>query len=541
MSNTLDRLLNGKQIVAVVCNQLGDSGKGKISDYFSEWADVIARGTGGANAGHTTVVNGIKRIFHLIPAGIVYDSAGKVNILGNGMVIDLGVLCGEFDALEKDGGSYKNLMISKDANLVLPLHLEIDQGNKSQKSGGIGTTGRGIGPAYTDKIARRGVTINDLYDKDTLAAKLKKLYENFEEQRVGNVTKEILKTKPVNIRRLQEIFIKSENGELSVNRLVDLTYEYIPNLIELYQESNSQRINIASKVEETIEYLKPYAERIKPFVRDTIGEMHTFRGKGKKILLEGAQGLLLSIEFGTNPYVTSSDCSINGTATGVGLPANAIDLPLGVVKFPFMTRVGGGPFPTEIGGKLSEDYCAEDEGRAHTLEKELLKYNIPCKLTDRGISYDHYHKIIIGLMNSKDALTQGIGLRLAADEFGATTGRPRRTGWIDAVAGKYAVGVNGPLMVLTKVDAVAGVDEFKICEDYEIKGNRVGFEKDCSFLKQVSPIYSTFKGYSNITGEQYYDELPSSLIKGIERFENLTGGHALIISTGAERSHTIVR
>jgi len=306
---SLKKLTKDVKTIAIVCNQWGDTGKGKFSDYFaSEWADVIARGTGGNNAGHTVVVNGKERIFHLLPAGIVYDGAGKINILGNGMVIDLEALVKEIAQLKGDNMTCDNLMISEDAHVIMPYHVKRDLNvNASLKSGGIGSTGRGIGPTYADKIARRGIMIKDLFSEDVLFKKVKKA-------------------------------------------------------IDFYQDA-------PVSISDVIEELKPLAKQIKPHVRDTIKEMHGFLKQGKKVLLEGAQGLLLSIEYGTYPYVTSSDCSINGTAAGVGISAGAVDLTLGVVKFPYMTRVGGGPFPTELGGPDSERYCSE--GLAHNLEFEL--------------------------------------------------------------------------------------------------------------------------------------------------------------------------
>ena len=474
----LDKLIKGIQIAAIICNQFGDTGKGKLSDFFSEWADIIARGTGGNNAGHTVVVNGKKRIFHLIPAGITYDSAGKINILGNGMVLDLEVLCGELDELTKEGLSYNNLMISEDAHVIVPYHVQKDKcKNASQKDGGIGSTGRGIGPCYEDKIARAGIMVRDLFDQDTLAKKLKKAAEKYPD--------------------------------------VD--------------------------IEQVMASLKPFAERIKPYVRDTITEMQKFAAQGKKILLEGAQGLLLSIEFGTYPYVTSSDCSLNGTASGVGISAKAVDLPLGIVKFPFMTRVGAGPFPSELGGKQSEEYCAA--GLEHNLEFELKVNGIPYSVSDSGaIKYDRRHPRIIGLMNSLDDFEKGVGIRLAGDEYGATTGRPRRTGWTDAAAARYAVGVNGSLMVLTKVDVLGGAREFGVCIGYNDSAHpSTDFKRDVKFLREAKPIVKHYAGYPDITGETDYSKLPFSLKYAIEDFEKATGGRAVIVSTGAERGHTIIR
>ena len=475
----LDDLLKGVQTVAVVCNQWGDTGKGKFSDYFaSHWADVTARGTGGNNAGHTVVVNGNEKIFHLIPAGILNDSRGQVTILGNGMVIDLLVLSHEIEELEAERLTYNHLMISKDANVIMPYHIEIDRAkNQSQKHGGIGSTGRGIGPCYTDKIGRRGIFIEELFDRDRLS------------------------------RKINAVKKKYSGQKLKINK------------------------------DEIIESLMPLAERIKPFVTDTISEMHRFMREGKKILLEGAQGLLLSIEHGTYPYVTSSDCSLDGTASGVGLSAKTIDLPLGIVKFPFMTRVGAGPFPTELGGRESELYCAEE---GHTKVDELIEHNIPHKITEEGVRYNRFDSSIVSMMNSSREFLQGVGIRLAANEYGATTGRPRRIGWTDAVAAKYAVGINGPLMVLTKPDSISGIKEFKLCFGYE---NMDDFSKDETFLREANPIYQSYNGYNDyeLNEARSYNALPNSLKRAIRDFEKFTSGRVVVISVGADREETIVR
>ncbi len=470
----LSELLNGKQIVAVVCNQWGDTGKGKFSDYFaSHWADVTARGTGGNNAGHTVVVNGKEKIFHLLPTGITQDSEGKTTILGNGMVIDLVVLCRELDELKKEGKTHKHLMISKDAHVIMPYHIDHDKRkNQSQKQGGIGSTGRGIGPCYADKIARRGITIADVVDKEKLKKKIEKASQFYSNQKID--------------------------------------------------------------AQEIINELEPFIEKIKPFVKDTVKEMHTFVKEGKKILIEGAQGLLLSIEHGTYPYVTSSDCSLNGTASGVGIPASIIDLPIGIVKFPFMTRVGAGPFTTEFGGRTSEDYCAEEI----TKVDELQKHGIPFSNSNGHISYNYQDPKIIEMMNSADEFTKGIGFRLTAGEYGATTGRPRRIGWTDAVAAKYAVNINGPLIILTKADAIAGSKEFKICYGYS---NSEYFSKDEEQLKKSKPQYKTYKGYGDISKIKKYEDLPESLKEAIEDFESFTGGKVVAVSVGAEREQTIIK
>ena len=255
--------------------------------------------------------------------------------------------------------------------------------------------------------------------------------------------------------------------------------------------------------------------------------------------MEGAQGLLLSIEHGPYPYVTSSDCSLNGTAGGVGLSARDVDLPLGIVKFPFMTRVGAGPFPTELGGRDSETYCANEE---HTKLNELVEYGINYSSDNGGIHYDCKDPKIIGMMNSDDSFIQGVGIRLAAGEYGATTGRPRRTGWTDAVAVKYAVGINGPLLVLTKPDSLSGVGEFKLCFGYRI-GTKLEthFSRDDFVLRSVTPKYHTYEGYGDISSARSYDRLPNSLRDSIRDLEKFSGGRVAIVSVGQDREEIIVR
>lgn len=482
MLEQLEKLVNNKKVIAAICNQWGDTGKGKFSDFLGvNWADVCARGTGGNNAGHTTVINGIKKIFHLIPAGIENDRYGKISILGNGMVIDLGVLCSEMDELDLGNKTYNNMMISEDAHVIIPYHIWKDkQTTATQKAGGVGSTGRGIGPAYADKVASRaGIMIRDIFNEDVLAKRLKKLSD-------------------------------------------------------FHGESFSK--------DETIAYLKKYADRIKPFVRNTMAEIQDFVRSGKKILLEGAQGLLLSSEFGTYPYLTGSDCSLNGTATGVGLCAKQVDMCLGVVKFPMMTRVGGGPFPTELGGNESEIYCAAtgDNGQPfYNLRSELESNDIPFEIKSNGqIKYDHNHKNIVALMNSSDDFQKGVGIRLSGEEYGATTGRPRRTGWTDLMALKYAVGINGPDLILTKADVMRGADSFKLGVGYE---NQSSFTRDSHALARARPIYKTFKGSNqDLSKVRDIDDVYSGLREAMDFTEKFTGGKIRVLSVGADRDETIV-
>lgn len=483
----IQKRIQESKIIAVLCLQFGDSGKGKIDDLLTHYwrPDVNARGTGGGNAGHTVSINNQEFIFHQLPAGIIHDKEGVITIIGNGMVIDIKELCKEISVLESAGFPYKNLMISKDAHIVMPWHIFKDkQKNQSQKNGGVGSTGRGIGPCYEDKIGRRGISANDLLDLTSLEKKMKKIKE------------------------------------------------YCPE----YQ------INF----EQIVQELEPYIQKIKPFIKDTITEMHSFVRKGKKILLEGAQGALLSIEHGTYPFVTSSDCTLNGTANGVGLSAQAVDLTIGLVKFPFMTRVGAGPFPTECGGQQSERYCAEEtpEGKSlNVKEAELKNNNIPHTKHQTGkISYEHNDPKIIEMINSSNELVQGIGIRLAANEYGATTGRPRRVGWTDAVAARYAADIVGPkcVLALTKPDSLAGAKSFKLCFDYYNKGiSTQNFDKDESFLRSVVPVFKTYEGYGEIGDIRKFEELPKSLRQAIKDFEAAVGREVGIVSVGPDRDQTI--
>ncbi len=511
----IHELFRGYQTVAVICNQWGDTGKGKFCDLFSsEWADVIARGTGGNNAGHTVVINGKEKIFHLIPSGIFYDGNGKINMLGNGMVIDPKALCYELDELEQEGGTYENLMISKDAHVTLPFHKAFDKKrDASQKKGGIGTTGRGIGPTYTDKIARRGIMIQDLFNIDVLESKIEERLEYYETIKIGERVKELLEN-------------KKTDPTASDGYLAEI-------------EKSFKEINIKHETERIIEELKPYSERIKPFVRDTVKELHSLHKQDKKILLEGAQGLLLSVEYGTYKYVTSSDPSLAGTIAGVGLSPVMVDIALGIIKYPFMTRVGAGPFPTELGGIESEEYCANPEINK---EWELKKYSIPYEKEGRQINYERHHPTIMEMINSDNPFTKGIGIRLAAGEYGATTGRPRRTGWTDAVAAKYARKINGPFFILTKPDSIGGCDEFNLCFGYK-DGDVMHeeFDKDTDFLRRVIPVLKKYNGCPDISEVRSHNDLPSSFKQSVKDFEGFTKGRVVIISNGPERDQTIIR
>ncbi len=467
------------QVIAVTCNQWGDSGKGKIVHALAADVDVIARGIGGNNAGHTIFHHGKEYVFHLVPVGIVYDNLGKYNIIGNGTVVDLADFSSELRLLDQAGLSYNHLMLSLDAHVIMPYHISRDKvRNQSQKDGGIGSTGKGIGPCYTDKTARVGIRIRDLFDQDGLAKKIAKAAKYYPEQNI--------------------------------------------------------------KIDEVMAQLSPFIPQVKELARDTVKELQQFLGQGKRILLEGAQGLLLSLEFGTYPYVTSSDPSLNGTATGVGLSARKVDLPLGLIKFPFMTRVGGGPFPTELAGRLGQEYCADETKK---VQAELNRYGIPYTIGEKGVSYNPHDQRIVQLMNSSDLLVKAAGIRLTAGEFGATTGRPRRIGWTDAVAAKYAVGINGPKMILMKPDCLAGIGEFCISYGYINKDNSVEteFNRDSDFLERTEPKLKGYEGYGNISSTRTYQKLPATLCLAVEDLERFTRGQVVAISNGKEPEQVILK
>ncbi len=396
--------------IAVIGMEWGDEGKGKITHYLAEKADIVARFNGGNNAGHTIEVGNNKIVLHLVPSGIMYKN--KLNVIGNGLVVDPKVLLHEIKNLEKSNVSVspKNMAISENSHVILPNHIEEDK-----KIGGtIGTTSRGIGPAYTDKVARIGL----------------KFYEFIDDS----------------------IFRKRFGSE------------------EFYNE------------------YRQYAEALKPFVKDTSLMINEALNQNKKILFEGAQGTLLDIDFGTYPFVTSSNSITGGICTGLGIAPKKIQSVLGVCKA-YKTRVGLGPFPTEITGKVGE-------------------------------------KI------------QKIG-----KEFGATTGRQRRVGWFDAVIGKYAVMVNGiDSIAITKLDVFTTVEKLKICVAYKYKGGIIkDFTTNMKILQNCEPVYEELDGWwDDITKIKTYDQLPNNAKKYLRRIEELLKVPISIVSVGPEKSQTII-
>lgn len=418
-------------VTIVVGSQWGDEGKGKIVDILSERYDIVVRYQGGANAGHTVQIGDKQYILHLIPSGILRENV--ICVIGNGVVIDPKALLEEIELLESNGISIKGrLFISHNAHLIMPYHKLLDSISESGNAR-IGTTGRGIGPCYIDKYARKGIKIVDLLDKTVLEEKIK---FNLEEK--NNLLKKVY-----------------NHEELDVNEIIK-------------------------------EYLE-FDKKIDQYITDVPTYLNNAISEGKSILLEGAQGTLLDVDFGTYPYVTSSNPTSGGACTGTGIPPTKIMSVIGIVKA-YTTRVGLGPFPTE--------------------------------LTDE----------------------EGEQLRKAGAEYGATTGRPRRCGWFDAFLLNYSRMINGiERAAITKLDVLSYLDEIKVCVGYEINGKRLKtFPTDVNQLMKVKPIYETLPGWKkNISNIKYYDELPSEAKDYLSFISEQSGFEISIISVGPSRQQTI--
>ncbi|MFH1571912.1 MAG: adenylosuccinate synthase [Gemmatimonadota bacterium] len=414
--------------------QWGDEGKAKIVDYLAVHADVVVRYQGGANAGHTVKVGDETYIFHALPVGVLYEQA--VCVVANGVVLDPEALTQEIDALAGRGFSVDGrLLISAAAHVVMPYHKALDRAaEESQGTGKIGTTGRGIGPAYRDKVARtHGVRVMDLLD----AARLR--------------------------QKLQETIAA---GNLVLTRIY-----------------GSQPLDPGAIIDE---YLA-YAERLRPFVTDTSVYLNRALDEGKEVLFEGAQGTLLDIDHGTYPFVTSSNTTAGGACTGSGIGPTRIDQVIGVAKA-YMTRVGNGPFPTELVG---------EEG-------------------------DH--------------------IRELGHEYGATTGRPRRCGWFDATIARMAGRVNGLTgLALTRLDILDSLEHLRICTAYERHGELLEeFPGDPQVLGECRPVYEDVEGWRQpTTGARTYADLPAGARRYVERLAELSRTRVRLVSVGAERDATI--
>jgi adenylosuccinate synthase len=422
--------------VVVVGSQWGDEGKGKIVDWLSEQADVVVRFQGGHNAGHTLVIDGVTYKLSLLPSGVVRPN--KLSVIGNGVVLDPRALIAEIDRLKQQGVTVTrdNLRVAENATLILPLHQELDVAReKASGKGAIGTTGRGIGPAYEDKVGRRAVRLMDLADLQMLNGKIERLLAHHNALRRG--------------LGMSEIAPRAVYDELA-----------------------------------------EVAPKVLPFMDSVWLLLDEKRREGRRILFEGAQGALLDIDHGTYPYVTSSNTVASQAATGSGLGPGAIGYVLGITKA-YTTRVGAGPFPTELA-----------EG---------------------------------------DPIGDGIGQR--GREFGTVTGRRRRCGWFDAVLVRQTVrtsGIHG--IALTKLDILDDLKEIKICVGYRLDGREIDYLPASEHAQaRVEPIYETAEGWHAVTaGARSFAQLPAGAIKYVRRIEELIGCPVALLSTSPEREDTIL-
>ncbi len=421
-------------VVLVIGAQWGDEGKGKLVDYLAQEAHLVARYQGGHNAGHTVVINDEMFVLHLIPSGILHE--GTLCVIGNGVVVEPGCLLKEIQGLRQRGVrvSEENLLISARAHLIMPYHMALEAAQEAQRgSGRIGTTGRGIGPAYVDKAARVGLRMADLL-------------------------------RPQQFRQKLQANLEAANRQLKAMGGKGFSSQGI------YEQ-----------------YMR-YAEALAPHITDTAEVLHSYIQQRKNILLEGAQGTLLDVDHGTYPYVTSSNASAGGACTGLGIGPTQVGHVLGVAKA-YTTRVGEGPFPTEL-----------QEPLGHLLR-------------ERG------------------------------GEYGATTGRPRRCGWLDLVALRYAVRVNGlSALAITKLDILDELKEIRLCTAYPLEGARLSsFPADAWALRHCRPQYETLKGWQQSTrGITRFEDLPQEAQVYLRTIEEYTGARVELISTGQRRQELIV-
>jgi adenylosuccinate synthase len=420
-------------VVAIIGAQWGDEGKGKIVDLLAEKAKAVVRFSGGDNAGHTVINPYGEFKLHLIPSGIFHK--GAVCIIGNGVAVNPAILLEETDNLQKHGVDTSHLFISDRAHLIMPYHTLFDGLEEERRGeGAIGTTRKGIGPVFSDKIARLGIRACDLLNKKNFRSRLSRIME----------TKNAILTKIYNMAPLS--------------------------LDEIYDQYCS------------------FAERLAPFIRDTEPVIQDMISKGQFIILEGAQGTMLDPDFGTYPYVTSSSPMASGSCTGSGINIKQINHIIGVFKA-YTTRVGGGPMPTELMDKIGEF------------------------------------------------------IRERAHEYGATTGRPRRCGWFDAVAGRYSTQINGFTgIALTRLDVLDALDSVKICTGYKLNGSIIkDFPSDIDILAKCQPVYEELAGWRSPTSDiRQYRLLPSQARRYIRRLEDLLSCSVSIISVGAKRDQSIM-
>ena len=425
--------------VVIIGTQWGDEGKGKIIDWLSESTQGVVRFQGGHNAGHTLIINGQKTVLRLIPSGIMH--AGLPCFIGNGVVLSPEALFKEIGELESAGVDVRSrLRISEACTLILPYHIAVDQAREIKRGAAkIGTTGRGIGPAYEDKVARRALRVQDLFYPEAFAEKLKEVmeYHNF----------------------------------------------------MLTQYLGASALDYQTVLDETL----AFAEQLRPMVIDVSATLHEIQEKGGRLLFEGAQGTLLDVDHGTYPYVTSSNCVAGAAAAGAGVGPTKLNYILGITKA-YCTRVGAGPFPTEL-------YNAE------------------------------------GMNDASGKHMADVG-----KEFGSVTGRARRCGWFDAAALKRSIQINGVTgLSMMKRDVLDGLPEVKLCVGYQVDGKQVDLlPRGADEVARCVPVYETFAGWSESTfGLTKWDELPANAQAYLNRIEQVCGVPIDIVSTGPDRVHTI--
>lgn len=421
------------QGVVIIGAQWGDEGKGKIVDYYTEKANLVCRFQGGNNAGHTLVVKGKKTILHLIPSGVLHPHAKC--LIGSGVVVDPEVFLEEVQILREAGVPHleDRILLSDRCHLIVDYHKHLDAAREGRKAGKIGTTKRGIGPAYEDRASRRGLRVADLYNETSFNEKLQ-----------GNLDEKNF-------------------------------------LLEKYYGAP------AVSMEKFVEKYRDIAAKLKPFVKDVSQILYDEIQKGEKILYEGAQGVLLDVDYGTYPYVTSSHTLPSQAALGLGARVPQDTLFIGVIKA-YSTRVGEGPFPTEL----------------------------TCAMGDK--------------------------LRESGNEYGATTGRPRRCGWLDLVAVKYAMRISGiKNLAITKADVLSGMKELKVCTHYELNGKRIDtIPADTSSVWNVKPVYETLEGWTEkLEHLRSAADMPPALVNYLKFIETHTGARFHLVSTGAGRESVI--
>jgi len=420
--------------IVLIGAQWGDEGKGKVTDLLGGQVGYVVRYQGGNNAGHTVVTpDGEKYALHLLPSGVL--TPGCTPVIGNGVVVDPKVLIDEIDGLEQRGLSCERLLISADAHLIMPHHRALDKvTERFLGSARIGTTGRGIGPAYGDKLARVGIRMQDLLDPGILRQKL-------------------------------DLVLREKNQVL----------------VKVY---NRKGIEVSAVFEEYLEY----ADRLRPYIADTRLILAQALGRGETVLLEGAQATLLDVDHGTYPFVTSSNPTAGGACVGSGIPPTQISQVIGVAKA-YTTRVGSGPFPTEL---------FDDNGQ---------------------------HLVKIG------------------HEYGTTTGRERRAGWFDAVVARYAVRVNGITdLVVTKLDVMSGMEKVPICVGYEVEGERLSeMPMTQTAFHHATPVYEQLDGWwEDISKARTWDELPAAAQRYVTRIEELSGARVSVVGVGPGREENVV-